>query len=266
MEISYQHHRNLYSTGFTIFQNIIPKEFSKQALKHINSNLSKIDMCSEGICYDFMTNINRDPQIMDLFYKTPIKEITDSLVGRDQYDAIDISQIGLNFPVEEKPSRDLTWHLDGMYESTKGAEKKPWNFTMLIGVFLSDMPEPGHGNFTVYPKGHQILAEYFRNHGTDALFQNELDDLVEMKESIIGKTGDVIICHPQLPHLGDPVNLSPYIRYLVFFRINRKGRSFFNEKALTDLFIEWDGMRNFEPNKIEECQDKLPEEDIIISK
>ena len=90
-----------------------------------------------------------------------------------------------------------------------------------------------------------MLAEYFRKNGTDAIFQNKLESLVKQQKPITGNVGDVMVCHPQLPHLGYPTNLSSDIRYMVFFRVHRKAREFLNEKAMVELFTEWDGMKDF---------------------
>src|SRR5678815_1227883 len=43
------------------------------------------------------------------------------------------------------------------------------NFTMLVGVFLSDVTGPYSGNFTVWPGTHTIFEEYFREHGPMSL-------------------------------------------------------------------------------------------------
>ena len=217
MIVSQTQKLHLYDEGYTIFQNIIPPKVANNALRHINANLSDTDIRSEGKHYEFMKTINKDPQILDLFYKTTVKRIVDFLIGKGQYDKVDVGQIALRFPVEKKSKERLPWHLDGLYNSKSGAQKNPWNFSLLVGVFLSDLSKPGCGNLTVYPKGHQILAKYFKKHGIDTALKSDIGNLVKKKKEITCNARDVVICHPQLPHLGYPINTSPNIRYLVFF-------------------------------------------------
>jgi hypothetical protein len=47
------------------------------------------------------------------------------------------------------------------------------NFTVLVGVYLSDCPEEDSGNFTVFPGSHYQIGEYFKEHGPDSILTKE---------------------------------------------------------------------------------------------
>ncbi len=245
MELVRSYKCELYEKGFALIPGVVPRKFTDRALGAINHRLSRTDMNSEGRNYDFMSDIGRSPEILDLYYKTPMAKMTESLIGSGQIEPIDRAQIALRFPGAKEPSDPPEWHLDGMYHSKYGAQTQPINHTLLVGIFLSDLPGPNCGNFTVHPGGHQILARYFRQRGIDALFDGILDVLMPPAEQLVCRSGDAVLCHHQLPHWGEPCNLSPHIRYTVFFRANRLSRSLWVKEAMTDLFIEWKGMHDF---------------------
>ncbi len=59
-----------------------------------------------------------------------------------------------------------------MYSPTNGVKEGTiGNFTALVGVFLSDLPEPFAGNFTVWPGSHRLYETYFREQGPQALLK-----------------------------------------------------------------------------------------------
>jgi hypothetical protein len=54
----------------------------------------------------------------------------------------------------------------------------------------------------------------------------------------------VILCHYQLAHTV-AVNVSPYVRYAVFFRLRHVNHDKNNPKVFTDMWMEWPGMKEF---------------------
>ena len=45
------------------------------------------------------------------------------------------------------------------------------NFTILVGVYLSHVPHPYAGNFTVWPGTHHVYEKYFQEHGPESLLE-----------------------------------------------------------------------------------------------
>ena len=138
-----------------------------------------------------------------------------------------------------------TPHLDGMYSPTNGVPKgQIQNFTALAGVFLSDLPGPNAGNFTVWPGTHRIYEAYFRERGPQALLEGMPAVPLPEPVQITARAGDAILCHYQLAHAANG-NASPHIRYACFFRLSRVAHETAHGECMTDIWREWDGMRDF---------------------
>jgi hypothetical protein len=101
---------------------------------------------------------------------------------------------------------------------------------MLLGVFLSNIPNRFWGNFCVWPGTHRLFAEYFREHGADSLLQGLPPVEMPEPEQLLAQTGDALICQ------------SPYVRYAVFFRMAHKDHEARKKQAMTDLWLEWPGV------------------------
>lgn len=138
-------------------------------------------------------------------------------------------------------------HLDGMYSPTNGVKEGTiQNFTMLVGILLSDVTTDLAGNFTVWPGTHHQYESYFREHGPDSLL-NGLPP-IDMPEPIAvkGRAGDVILAHYQLAH-GIGPNLSPNIRYAIFFRLSHVRHADDWRAPMKDIWMHWPGMRDMLP-------------------
>src|SRR4029078_7199789 len=134
-------------------------------------------------------------------------------------------------------------HIDGMYSPTNGV--KPGtisNFTALLGVLLSDLPDENAGNFTVWPGSHLKHERYLREHGPQALM-NVLPPLqIGPPKQLTGRAGDVILAHYLLAHAVAP-NVSPPPRYAVFFRVTHVDHEPQRWESMTDAWLQWDGLR-----------------------
>src|SRR5205085_11018524 len=128
-------------------------------------------------------------------------------------------QIALRFPGLADPPPPPKPHLDGMHSPNNGVpEGTIQNFTMLVGVLLSDLTGPYAGNFTVWPGTHHQYEQYFRDQTPQSLLNGMPP--IDMPEpcQISGRAGDVALVHYELAHSAAP-NVSPYVRYAVFFRL-----------------------------------------------
>jgi ectoine hydroxylase-related dioxygenase (phytanoyl-CoA dioxygenase family) len=70
-------------------------------------------------------------------------------------------------------------------------------------------------------------------------------------EQIIARAGDIVLCHYQVGHTAAQ-NVSPHIRYAIYFRLNHVDHEQLKRDALIDIWLEWEGMREM----VEELRQK----------
>ncbi|MBO7744433.1 phytanoyl-CoA dioxygenase family protein [Paenibacillus sp. MWE-103] len=248
MELTYRQKRHLIDQGYVKVPGVVPKIMIRETMKAINHSIGKgIPEGHHGANY--CRELERKPLVTDLFNRTPVKTIIDSLVGEDAYHPIGMGQLALRFPdYIDNPPDDLGAHLDGVLHVKDSIAQ---NFTALVGVILSDQSEPDHGNFTVYPGTHKAYELYFREHGAEVLFRDEGFRTMHRSASvplskpvqITGEPGDLIITHYQLVHAGG-INLSERIRYSTYFRVDHKDRHTDWQAPLLDMWRHWPGLRS----------------------
>ena len=224
MKLSYVQRKELFENGYVHVPGVIPQVMLDEVKKAINHSLGEEGMDKDQLhilrSQSYCKEIQYKPVISDLFNKTPIIDLVDSVIDTTKVYPIGGAQIALRFPTMADPVQPARPHIDGMYSPNNGVtEGTISNFTALVGVLLSDLPEDNAGNFTVWPGTHRKYEKYFREHGPEALLNGmppiEMPEPIQIK----GKAGDVVICHYQLAH-GIGPNTSPNIRYATFFRIN----------------------------------------------
>ena len=100
------------------------------------------------------------------------------------------------------------WHIDGMrFHNNIGICK----FSVLCGFVLSNWTHPWMGNFVVWPKTHLETFTMIQALGGAEGFLKRVeaspkktpcvwDSGTHPAKWIIAKPGDMIICHPMLPH------------------------------------------------------------------
>jgi ectoine hydroxylase-related dioxygenase (phytanoyl-CoA dioxygenase family) len=114
---------------------------------------------------------------------------------------------------------------------------------MLLGVVLSDISEPFAGNLAVWPGTHHIYEQYFQEHGWEALLDGMPPVELPEPEQLSAQAGDVVLCHYQLAH-GITSNISPNIRYAIYFRLYHTEHEAYGKQTMTDIWREWPGMHN----------------------
>jgi len=224
LKLSFNQRKELYDNGFVVIQGVIPQVMLDEVKKAINHSLGEVGMNKENLpilrSQSYCPEIQYTSVISDLFNKTPVFDLVNSVIDLEKTYPINGAQIALRFPRLEDPIPPANPHIDGMYSPNNGVpEGTIQNFTALVGILLSDLPEDDSGNFTVWPGTHRMYEQYFREHGPEALLEGmppiEMPEPIQIK----GKAGDIILCHYQLAH-GIGPNISPNIRYATFFRIN----------------------------------------------
>ena len=238
--------REIIDTGFTLLHNVVPAEKVAAALRVINAALgangadpAQLDIFRSR---SWVPEVSGDPAIIALLTETPLWSLAESAIGAGVIEPVDNGQIAMRFPSRE-PAGTPHAHIDGMYTPTNGVpEGQIMNFTALVGVYLSNVPTPDAGNFVVWPGTHRIYADYFAREGAEALLNGmppvEIGDSVQTMPN----AGDAVLSHYQIGH-GIASNVSPNIRYAIYFRLKRVGHDEIKHEVMTDLWREWDGMR-----------------------
>jgi hypothetical protein len=247
MELTTAQKQELCDKGYVKLPGVVPAEMVNRARRAINASLGQNGMdpalLTKFRAQSYCPELQNDPVITDLFSETPIKALAESAIGAGKIKPIGSGQIALRFPSMDPP-REPGPHIDGMYSPTNGVpEGTIQNFTALVGVFLSDLPEPYAGNFTVWPGTHTIYERYFREHGPQSLLEGMPKVELPQPEQFLGKAGDAALVHYQLAH-GIAGNGSPNVRYAIFFRLKHVDHDQIHWECMTDIWREWEGMRD----------------------
>ena len=216
MQLSYAQKQAIFEEGYVHVRGVVPRVMVNAALRAINSSLGE-GMNKEDLprfrAQSYCPELQSTPVISDLVNKTPAWSLAESVIGEGKIKPVRGGQIALRFPTMQDPPGPPGPHLDGMYSPNNGVpEGEIRNFTMLVGIVLSDVPEPFAGNLAIWPGTHRQFEQYFREYGPDALLQGM--PKVEMPEPVqlTAHAGDIILCHYQLAH-GITANVSPNPRY-----------------------------------------------------
>jgi hypothetical protein len=246
MKLTVFQKQEVLERGYVKVPGVVPQIMVEQALRHINHSLGQgMNPADMPIlrAQSFCPEVQHTPPITDLYHKTPVKDLVESLLGEGQTNTVGGGQIAVRFPSLDDPPRQPGCHLDGMYSPTNGVVKGTiGNFTMLVGVLLSPVTTPYAGNFTVWPGTHHQYEQYFQEHGPESLLRGMPP--VEMPEpkQTLGQPGDVFLVHYQLAHAVAP-NVSPYPRYAIFFRVKHKEHDRDWKAPMTDIWRHWPGIR-----------------------
>lgn len=239
--------REMVAQGYTRFPGVIPPELVGNALRAINGSLGEngIDpaQLTKFRAQSYAPEVQRTPAITDLFNASPLASLAEAAIGAGQVQPVEGGQIALRFPKPGAECRPAHPHLDGMYSPSNGVpEGTIRNFTALVGVFLSDVPTEYAGNLSVWPGTHVLYERYFREHGPQSLLNGMPP--IDMPEpvQITARAGDAVLCHYQIAH-GITVNTAPHTRYAIFFRLKRVGHEERMWDCMTDIWLEWDGVR-----------------------
>jgi hypothetical protein len=236
--------RRLVRDGYLQVRGLVPRERVEAALRAINRSLGEQglppDKIREMRARTFCPEIASAPELLELYSATPARALAEAAIGRVRVP--DSAQIALRFP-QLSPGSGPTPHIDGMYTPDNAvAAGTIFHFTALIGIFLSDVTRPDGGNLAVWPGSHQSMEGYFKQHGPEALLKGLPPVSLGTPRPLTGRAGDVILAHYALAH-GVTPNLSPDIRYAVYFRLFHQDHEAWGLRTLTDLWGEWEGMK-----------------------
>jgi Phytanoyl-CoA dioxygenase (PhyH) len=234
MRLSEDQRRSFVSEGYVVVPDVVSAQLRGRALRAINAALGTAG--SERVAnYVFSGHENCDPlqhapELLDLLTQSPAFSLAEQLTEAGALVPVFCCQLATRFPDLGEPWSFPTPHLDGIPNRTNGLPAgELYPFSVLVGVFLSDVPERQCGNFVVFPGGHRVVQDYARNH-PEGWFDDEgygpppmgLPPLaLDKPTELIAGAGDVVLTHYQLPHSVAP-NLSPNIRYAVYYRLGHR--------------------------------------------
>jgi hypothetical protein len=222
----------------------VPRAVVDRALRAINASLGRgLDprRVESYRARSFCPELQGDAVVTDLLYAGAAWDAAESLIGAGRVKRPRTGQIALSFPDPDAHGR-LHPHLDGMYTPSNGVPRgEIVSFTLLVGVMLSDVEEPGSGNLVIWPGTHHLYEEYFRRRGPRSLLEGMPDVPLPEPVAVTGRAGDVVLCHYQLAHAAGP-NTSPHVRYAAYFRLEHVDHRRQRWECLTDVWREWPGM------------------------
>ena len=274
--------------GFTVVSGVIPKPMITRALAAINRSLGRVPLTNRNTtsCPELVSS---EP-LLDLFHQSGVASLASKLIG-PSFHPPPHCFITIEYPgdgcVDEVPyeapakkdqqngptqphglsasrySSDLTplprwnsyWKIDGLPAPASGPQDESHiirNYSLLVGVFLSDITEEMCGNVTLWPGSHLGLQALLRARGgtVAALNAGKIDrpvihnnQLEASPQQIVAKAGDVLLCHYQVAHTQAP-NLSPDIRYIVFFRVYAKAHQplTMRPESMDNVFLDFEGV------------------------
>jgi hypothetical protein len=244
--LSKEQKQQMYEQGYVHIRGGVPQHLVNDALKAINHSLGNgipVEKVDQFRSQSFCPELQSDPVILNLFHQSQAPELLQSVIDLDLVHPVRGGQIALRFPNRDSEPRQARPHLDGMHSPLNGVPKGTiHNFTALVGVLLSDLPNRHAGNFTVWPGSHLLYEQYFKEHGAESLLNGLPPVQLPEPVQVTGNAGDLIIAHYMLGH-GVTPNISPHIRYAVFFRIKHKAIQEHNwQQSMENIWLHWPGM------------------------
>ena len=238
--------------GFLHVPGVVPPRVLTRARRAINHSLgSGIDR-NELVRFNnqtFCAELRADPRLLRLATTPAVWSLVRALLGDRRTARPRQCQIALRFPRPEgTPGKVSDPHIDGYHTPHNGVpdDGVVRNFTLLLGIMLSDVREPLSGNFTVWPGTHRRLERYFHDHGVNSLQGGAVGGLgvrLPKPVPVLGGAGDVVLAHYQVAHTASP-NLSGDIRYMCFFRLAVRTLGSHRVASMLDIWRDWPALRD----------------------
>ncbi|MCY0875624.1 MAG: phytanoyl-CoA dioxygenase family protein [Firmicutes bacterium] len=247
MTLSIGQKQQMYDNGFIKVSGAIAPLMIDNALRAINHSIGqgmKAEDVSTMRVQSYAKELQATPVITDLFNRTPVVSLLESLIGEGNVRPARGAQIALRFPEMKDPPGRPHPHLDGMHSPNNGVPKGViQNFTVLVGVYLSAARQDNAGSLTVWPGTHHAYERYFQEHGAEALLDGMPKVEMPKPQQLQVEPGDVVLAHYQLAH-GTAPNVSAQVRYALYFRVTHPAfdRDHWQE-PMKDIWMHWPGMK-----------------------
>jgi hypothetical protein len=251
LQLSEEQRAAFYRDGYVKIARAIPTSAVERALSAINTDLGRgLDPAriEEFQARSFCPTLRNAPEILDLFELTPARALADSLVAPGGLRSPQMAQIALRFPSGSRASEATLPrpHVDGSYCPNNGVRAgQVAHFTLLCMIALSDVDDDWAGNFSVWPGSHHLYEEYFQSGDVHEMIAGtpRLERLPTPLQTRV-RAGDLLLAHYQLGHAAAP-NLSPHVRYAVFFRLYHRDHDADALDILADIWREYPELRRF---------------------
>ena len=238
----YDWREQLRTYGYTQFAGLTPEPLVIAALKAIELDLSNYYAPERQVEYDnqsYCPDLRGTPPIMNLLAESPALELLNQAIGVDKIDW-DNGQIAIRRPHNHYEPVPPEPHIDGFASGLNGVDEgKIYNFTALVGVFLTPITTAFAGNFTVWPGSHHVYERCFRERGTRAMSEPAPTPEIGQPLQLMCGVGDVVLAHYQLGHAA-AVNTADTDRIAVYFRIWLRSIGLDRFHYLTNI---WDGWK-----------------------
>ncbi len=240
MQMTQAQKRQFYEDGYVFVRGAVPKLMADQARWAINRHMG-----FRTLVPGRNPGLSDQPVITNLFNKSPLWGLCESVVGEGKLFAPRAGNVKLNFPDEEE--RPLVrGHLDLGGKLKDGLLSR--NMTLLVVILVHDVPRPFMGNFCFWPGSHRVFEAAFQkdpNYVETAKAKRRIPDVDLPRDPIqfMGEAGDAVICHHQMYHNAGP-NHSPDIRYAVIFRPRHINASENSTDSMVDIWREFEGLND----------------------
>lgn len=249
MQLTNDQKRAMYKDGYVTVRGAVPKVMIEEARRAINHHLGSKGLPPDDLprmsATSYCPGLGGEAVMTDLFNKTPLFALCESLVGPGNLLPTTGTQIALRFPGATADRKEPKGHLDGIGTGNNGIEKGEFRcgFTMLVTVLVGDVFAPYSGNFTVWPGSHRAAEAFFQT-ATPEVLRGGMPklDLPHPPVQVTGEAGDAVISHHQLVHGAAP-NAAPNIRYAAIFRARHIDAERNGIDVMTDIWREWPGIR-----------------------
>jgi ectoine hydroxylase-related dioxygenase (phytanoyl-CoA dioxygenase family) len=246
LQLTHAQRSQFVEQGYVHVPGVIPRVMVDAALRAINHSVGEGMNVAEMTRFraqSYCPELQQNPVITDLLNATPALGLAESMIGAGQIAPATHGQIALRFPTMQDPPAAPRPHLDGMHTPTNGVPAgEIYSFTMLLGVLLSDLHGPFAGNLAVWPGTHHIYERYFRERGPQSLLNGMPDVPIPEPVQLTGAAGDIVLCHYELAH-GVATNVSPHVRYAIYFRLSHVQHASQKWDAMTNIWMEWAGLQ-----------------------
>jgi ectoine hydroxylase-related dioxygenase (phytanoyl-CoA dioxygenase family) len=281
--LTLENFRDFERDGYVLLKSVISSEKIEAFLTEFNAMIGNqlIDN-SINQNYQISSSENRasngkliyncnSSEVWSILEQSPLKSLAQSIFGDKKLLRPDSAQIAVRFPLishsdtyspearkslmQQKVSHDH-WHIDGQWESNIP------QFSLLVGVYLTECPEQGYGSLTVFPGSHRRVQAMLKNDfdGFCSQLRTKLAPALCTENDrdpieLVVSPGDVVLVHPLLAHRAGE-NWSSRIRPAIYYRLKTDdfGKAI-QKSMIQNLYCEM--------SKIQELQNDLKQKQSV---
>jgi hypothetical protein len=186
----------------------------------------------------FAPELGGHPDLLALLTDSGVSELVKDLVG--EFAPVTTVQIQIRIPeadlLQVQPEKEM--HVDGVAcPHLNPAELR--TFSLLVGVVLSDVSDPGGGALRYVPGGHLRMSDWFRSEWSLGL-TDQVPPQIDAEQGIpfLGMPGDVLLMHHLVPHaVGRNHTTTP--RIMAYFRISHIDHASHRLESLRDPWLDY---------------------------